>query len=132
MVMFKIKDGYVSGREVFLMPDWLHHMLSAGRILFKKTVEAYMEQYMQTKVDQVLQEHRLVSLITQLRGTRGTSGVLSVSLCLSLSVLSVSLSVSKCPVCIYLSVSKCPVCISLCLSLSVLSVSLCLSLSVCL
>ncbi|CAL8314894.1 unnamed protein product [Merluccius merluccius] len=55
------------GRKVFLMPDWLHHMLSAGRILFKKTVEAYMEQYMQTKVDQVLQEHRLVSLITQLR-----------------------------------------------------------------
>lgn len=53
------------------MPDWLHHVLAAGRILFKNTLEAYMDQYMQSKVEQILQEHRLVSLITQLRGGRG-------------------------------------------------------------
>ncbi|XP_026774173.1 sorting nexin-14 isoform X1 [Pangasianodon hypophthalmus] len=55
------------GRVVFHMPDWLHHMLSAGRILFKKSLEAYMDQYLQYKLDQILQEHRLVSLITLLR-----------------------------------------------------------------
>ncbi|XP_047429236.1 sorting nexin-14-like isoform X2 [Mugil cephalus] len=55
------------GRVVFHIPDWLHHLLAAGRILFKNTFEAYMDQYMQTKLDRVLQEHRLVSLITQLR-----------------------------------------------------------------
>lgn len=58
----------VVGRVVFHMPDWLHHVLSAGRILLKNTFEAYMDQYMQFKLDQVLQEHRVVSLITQLRG----------------------------------------------------------------
>lgn len=58
----------VLGRVVFHMPDWLHHMLSAGRILFKQTLEAYMDQYLQYKLDQILQEHRLVSLITLLRG----------------------------------------------------------------
>ncbi|XP_028296308.1 sorting nexin-14 isoform X2 [Gouania willdenowi] len=55
------------GRTVFHIPDWLHHVLAAGRILFKNTFDAYMDQYLQSKLDQVLQEHRLVSLITQLR-----------------------------------------------------------------
>ncbi|KAG7331700.1 hypothetical protein KOW79_005669 [Hemibagrus wyckioides] len=55
------------GRVVFHLPDWLHHMLSAGRILFKQTLEAYMDQYLQYKLDQILQEHRLISLITLLR-----------------------------------------------------------------
>ncbi|XP_069371680.1 sorting nexin-14 isoform X2 [Paralichthys olivaceus] len=55
------------GRVVFHMPDWLHHFLSAGRILMKNTFEAYMDQYMQLKLEQILQEHRTVSLITQLR-----------------------------------------------------------------
>uniref|UniRef100_A0A3P9LMV0 PX domain-containing protein n=1 Tax=Oryzias latipes TaxID=8090 RepID=A0A3P9LMV0_ORYLA len=54
-------------RVVFRIPDWLHHLLAAGRILLKNTLEAYMDQYMQSKLDQVLQEHRMVSLITQLR-----------------------------------------------------------------
>lgn len=55
------------GRVVFHMPDWLHHFMSAGRILLKNTFEAYMDQYMHFKLDQNLQEHRMVSLITQLR-----------------------------------------------------------------
>lgn len=55
------------GRVVFHVPDWLHHILAAGRILFKSTFEAYMDQYMQSKLEQILQEHRMVSLITQLR-----------------------------------------------------------------
>ncbi|KAM4633705.1 sorting nexin-14-like isoform 2-T2 [Polymixia lowei] len=55
------------GRVVFHMPDWLHHIMAAGRILLKNTFEAYMEHYMQSKLDQILQEHRMVSLITQLR-----------------------------------------------------------------
>lgn len=52
------------------MPVWLHHLLAAGRILVKNTFEAYMQQHMRSKLEQVLQEHRLVSLITQLRGER--------------------------------------------------------------
>ncbi|KAM6992820.1 sorting nexin-14 [Tautogolabrus adspersus] len=55
------------GRVVFHTSDWLHHILAAGRILFKNTFEAYMDQYMQSKLEQVLQEHHMVSLITQLR-----------------------------------------------------------------
>nr|XP_046228866.1 sorting nexin-14-like isoform X4 [Scatophagus argus] len=55
------------GRTVFHIPDWLHHILAAGRILMKNTFEAYMDQYMQSKLEQILQEHQLVSLITQLR-----------------------------------------------------------------
>lgn len=57
-----------TGRVVFHMSDWLHHCLAAGRILFKNTFEAYMDQYMQSKLEQILQEHHMVSLITQLRG----------------------------------------------------------------
>ncbi|XP_036438260.1 sorting nexin-14 isoform X1 [Colossoma macropomum] len=55
------------GRVVFRMPDWLHHVLCGGRILFKRTLEAYMDHYLQSKLDKILKEHRLVSLITLLR-----------------------------------------------------------------
>uniref|UniRef100_A0A3Q3WEI3 Uncharacterized protein n=1 Tax=Mola mola TaxID=94237 RepID=A0A3Q3WEI3_MOLML len=57
------------GRVVFRVPDWLHHLLMTGRILFKNTLEAYADHYLQHKLNQVLQEHRLVSLITLLRDT---------------------------------------------------------------
>ncbi len=60
----------LTGRVVFHMSDWLHHCLAAGRILFKNTFEAYMDQYMQSKLEQILQEHHMVSLITQLRGRK--------------------------------------------------------------
>ncbi|XP_061610345.1 sorting nexin-14-like isoform X2 [Phyllopteryx taeniolatus] len=55
------------GRLVFGTPRWLHHLLSAGRILAKNTFEAYVERRVRAKMDGILQEHRLVSLITQLR-----------------------------------------------------------------
>ncbi|XP_046907015.1 sorting nexin-14-like isoform X2 [Hypomesus transpacificus] len=55
------------GRVVFHIPDWLHHLLMGGKILFKNTLEAYTDHYLQLKLDQVVQEHRLVSLITLLR-----------------------------------------------------------------
>ncbi|KAJ8008910.1 hypothetical protein DPEC_G00083330 [Dallia pectoralis] len=55
------------GRVVFHMPDWLHHILSGGRILFKNTLETYMDNYIQHKLDTILQEHRIVSLVTMLR-----------------------------------------------------------------
>ncbi|XP_066579810.1 sorting nexin-14 isoform X1 [Amia ocellicauda] len=55
------------GRVVFHIPDWLHHLLTGGRILFKNTLEAYTDHYLQYKLDQLLQEHRVVSLITLLR-----------------------------------------------------------------
>uniref|UniRef100_A0A665WQ01 Sorting nexin 14 n=1 Tax=Echeneis naucrates TaxID=173247 RepID=A0A665WQ01_ECHNA len=57
------------GRVVFHIPDWLHHLLMGGRILFKNTLEAYSDYYLQCKLNQVVQEHRLVSLITLLRDT---------------------------------------------------------------
>ncbi|KAI7800080.1 sorting nexin-14 isoform X2 [Triplophysa rosa] len=55
------------GRVIFHMPDWLHHILSAGRILLKRTLEAYVEHYFHFKLEQIMQENRLVSLITLLR-----------------------------------------------------------------
>ncbi|XP_043923411.1 sorting nexin-14 [Protopterus annectens] len=55
------------GRVVFHIPDWLHHVLIGGRILFKNTLEVYTDYYLQYKLNQLLQEHRLVSLITLLR-----------------------------------------------------------------
>ncbi|TMS12297.1 sorting nexin-14 isoform X1 [Larimichthys crocea] len=55
------------GRTVFRISDWLHHVLAAGRIVLKSSFEAYMDQYMQLKLEQILQEHHMVSLITQLR-----------------------------------------------------------------
>ncbi|XP_023695068.2 sorting nexin-14-like isoform X2 [Paramormyrops kingsleyae] len=55
------------GRVVFHIPDWLHHLLMGGRILFKNTLEAYTDYYLQYKLNQVFQEHRVVSLITLLR-----------------------------------------------------------------
>uniref|UniRef100_A0A673KW52 Sorting nexin-14-like n=1 Tax=Sinocyclocheilus rhinocerous TaxID=307959 RepID=A0A673KW52_9TELE len=54
-------------RVVFHMPDWLHHFLSGARILLKRTLEAYVGHYFQVKLEQIMQEHRLVSLITLLR-----------------------------------------------------------------
>ncbi|XP_030054992.1 sorting nexin-14 isoform X2 [Microcaecilia unicolor] len=55
------------GRMVFRIPDWLHHFLMGVRILFKNTLEEYTDYYLQKKLEQLFQEHRLVSLITLLR-----------------------------------------------------------------
>ncbi|XP_048350974.1 sorting nexin-14 isoform X2 [Sphaerodactylus townsendi] len=55
------------GRVVFHVPDWFHHILMGGRILFKNTLEAYTDYYLQHKLEELFQEHRLVSLITLLR-----------------------------------------------------------------
>ncbi|XP_006008919.1 sorting nexin-14 isoform X2 [Latimeria chalumnae] len=55
------------GRVVFHVPDWLHHLLMGGRMLFKNTLEAYTDYILQCKLDKLLQEHRVVSLITLLR-----------------------------------------------------------------
>nr|XP_005160372.1 sorting nexin-14 isoform X1 [Danio rerio] len=55
------------GRVVFRMPDWLHHLLSGVRILLKRTLEAYVGHYFQYKLEQIMEEHRLVSLVTLLR-----------------------------------------------------------------
>lgn len=55
------------GRVVFHIPDWLHHLLMGGRILFKNTLELYTDYYLHYKLEQLCQEHRLVSLITLLR-----------------------------------------------------------------
>ncbi|CAH2249307.1 sorting nexin-14 isoform X3 [Pelobates cultripes] len=55
------------GRVVFHIPDWFHHLLMGGRILFKETLETYTDYYLQRKLGQLIQEHRLVSLITLLR-----------------------------------------------------------------
>ncbi|NWT42961.1 SNX14 protein, partial [Chroicocephalus maculipennis] len=55
------------GRVVFRIPDWLHHLLMGGRILLKNTLELYTDYYLHYKLEQLFQEHRLVSLITLLR-----------------------------------------------------------------
>ncbi|NP_001085023.1 sorting nexin 14 L homeolog [Xenopus laevis] len=55
------------GRVVFHIPDWFHHLLMGGRILFKHTLETYTNSYLNYKLERLFQEHRLVSLITLLR-----------------------------------------------------------------
>ncbi|NXO04261.1 SNX14 protein, partial [Rhinopomastus cyanomelas] len=55
------------GRVVFHIPDWLHHLLMGGRILFKNTLELYTDYYLHSKLEELFEEHRLVSLITLLR-----------------------------------------------------------------
>ncbi|KAM9315942.1 sorting nexin-14 [Gastrophryne carolinensis] len=55
------------GRVVFHIPDWFHHLLMGGRILFKNTLETYTDHYLQYKLEQISQEHRVISLITLLR-----------------------------------------------------------------
>ncbi|NXD81317.1 SNX14 protein, partial [Halcyon senegalensis] len=55
------------GRVVFHIPDWLHHLLMGLRILIKNTLELYTDYYLHCKLEQLFQEHRLVSLITLLR-----------------------------------------------------------------
>lgn len=57
-----------AARVIFHIPDWLHHLMMTGRILLKNTLEAYTDHYLHYKLNQVVQEHRLVSLITLLRG----------------------------------------------------------------
>ncbi|OXB61230.1 hypothetical protein ASZ78_003793 [Callipepla squamata] len=59
------------GRVVFRIPDWLHHLLMGGRILFKNTLELYTDYYLHYKLEQLCEEHRLVSLITLLRDLIG-------------------------------------------------------------
>ena len=58
-----------SGRVVFHIPDWLHHLLMGGRILVKNTLEAYVDHWLGGRLARVVQEQPLVSLITLLRGT---------------------------------------------------------------
>ncbi|XP_078504288.1 sorting nexin-14 isoform X2 [Lissotriton helveticus] len=55
------------GRVVFRIPDWVHHLMMGGRILFKNTLETYTDCYLNDKLHQLVEEHRLVSLITLLR-----------------------------------------------------------------
>ena len=62
---------------MFRIPDWLHHLLMGGRILVKNTLEAYIDHYLGYKLGRVVQEHRLVSLITLLRGTAASQQNLS-------------------------------------------------------
>ncbi|XP_069131952.1 sorting nexin-14-like isoform X2 [Argopecten irradians] len=54
-------------RYVYSIPDWFHHVMMTGRILFKTTLENYLEWYIGQKVEQVTQEHRIVGLIHLLR-----------------------------------------------------------------
>ncbi|CAL9691933.1 unnamed protein product [Knipowitschia caucasica] len=54
-------------RVVFHVPALLHHFLFAVRIVAKRSFESYVNRLMIHKLQQVLQEHRLVSVITQVR-----------------------------------------------------------------
>lgn len=67
-ILTKYSIWSLSGRVVFQVPDWLHHLLMGTRILFKNTLEMYTDYYLHCKLEQLFQEHRLVSLITLLRG----------------------------------------------------------------
>ncbi|XP_055997437.1 sorting nexin-14-like isoform X2 [Ostrea edulis] len=54
-------------RFVYGVPDWFHHLLMTGRILFKSSLEHYLQLFIEKKVEQVTQEHRVVGLVHLLR-----------------------------------------------------------------
>ncbi|KAL4225712.1 Sorting nexin-14 [Mactra antiquata] len=54
-------------RYVFHIPDWVHHCLYTARMFIKSTLEGYMEWFIEMKLNQVTQEHRLVSFVHLLR-----------------------------------------------------------------
>ncbi|KAL8561662.1 hypothetical protein ACOMHN_001394 [Nucella lapillus] len=54
-------------REVYSVPEWMHHTLVTARMLVKNSVESYLEGYLDNKVTQVTQEHRVISLVHLLR-----------------------------------------------------------------
>ncbi|KAK7112643.1 sorting nexin-14-like isoform X2 [Littorina saxatilis] len=56
-------------REIYRVPEWAHHMLFTLRMLFKNTLESYLDSYVDYKVTQVTQEHRVISLVHLLRDT---------------------------------------------------------------
>lgn len=55
-------------RHVYNIPDWFHHLLYTARMLFKNTLENYLELYIDHKIETVTQEHRIVAIIHLLRG----------------------------------------------------------------
>lgn len=59
-----------SAREIYGVPEWVHHTLITLRMLFKNTLEGYLENYVDFKVTQVTQEHRVISLVHLLRGIK--------------------------------------------------------------
>lgn len=54
-------------RVAFRVSESVHHVLCALRIVAKRSFESYLHQLMTFRLERLLQEHRLVSLITQLR-----------------------------------------------------------------
>ncbi|KAM9703716.1 LOW QUALITY PROTEIN: sorting nexin-14-like [Menidia menidia] len=56
-----------AGRVLFGARGWLQQLLWAGRILLRGSFDAYMEQNMAARLQAVLQENRLLGLVTQLR-----------------------------------------------------------------
>lgn len=54
-------------RYVYGVPDWFHHLLMTGRILFKSSLEHYLQLFIEQKLEQVTQEHRVVALVHLLR-----------------------------------------------------------------
>ncbi|CAH1794558.1 unnamed protein product [Owenia fusiformis] len=56
-----------AAKNVFQIKDQVHHLLITARMLVKHTLENYLDWYIGFKLEQVTQEHRVVSLIHLLR-----------------------------------------------------------------
>ncbi|CAI9721892.1 sorting nexin-14-like isoform X2 [Octopus vulgaris] len=50
-------------RYVYHIPEWFHHILIMFRMLLKRTIESYVQYYIQQKYFQICQEHRLAYYI---------------------------------------------------------------------
>ncbi|GFR71743.1 sorting nexin-14 [Elysia marginata] len=61
-------DAFVYlAKQIYKAPSWLYQLVLSARILVKDTVEVYVEHYLDFKIGQVTQEHRLVRLVHLLR-----------------------------------------------------------------
>ncbi|CAE1329684.1 SNX14 [Acanthosepion pharaonis] len=50
-------------RNVYHIPEWFHHVLITCRMLLKRTMESYLDYYIEQKFIQVMQENRLMHYI---------------------------------------------------------------------
>lgn len=50
-------------RNVYHIPEWFHHVLITCRMLLKRTMETYLDYYIEQKFIQVMQENRLMHYI---------------------------------------------------------------------
>ena len=59
---------FLSVEHVYQAPRWFLNVMLSVRILFRNTIDTFLDWYLGTRLDRALQEHRIVRIIHLLRG----------------------------------------------------------------